>query len=91
MTVNRSIDSVRLMARKPAKIFEEAYPIGNGFSGAMVFGDPKKDRLELNHDKLWSGYPMDKLKKEPFNALERAKKLNNKKIALELMQGEKDV
>ena len=64
-TVNRSIDSVRLMAREPAKIFEQAYPIGNGFSGAMLFGDPKKDRLVLNHDKLWSGYPMDKLKEEP--------------------------
>lgn len=74
-TVKRSKDSMILMDKKPAALFEEAYPIGNGFSGAMVFGDPKKDRLELNHDKLWSGYPMDKLKKEPFNALERAKKL----------------
>ena len=71
----RSADSVRLMERVPAQNFEEAYPIGNGFSGAMVFGDPKKDRLTLNHDKLWSGYPMERLKEEPFDALERTKKL----------------
>ena len=74
-TINRVSDSVKLMARVPAKSFEEAYPIGNGFSGAMLFGDPFKDRLTLNHDKLWSGYPMERLKEEPFNALERAKNL----------------
>lgn len=73
--VKVSSDSIKLLANEPAAIFDEAYPIGNGFSGAMLFGDPFKDRLTLNHDQLWSGYPMERLKEEPFNALERAKNL----------------
>jgi alpha-L-fucosidase 2 len=35
----------------------EALPIGNGRLGAMVFGDPRHERLALNEDTLWSGGP----------------------------------
>lgn len=37
----------------------EALPLGNGRLGAMVFGDPTHERLALNEDTLWSGYPSD--------------------------------
>ncbi|CAE6463560.1 unnamed protein product [Rhizoctonia solani] len=32
-------------------------PIGNGYLGAMVNGDPVSDRLQLNIESLWSGGP----------------------------------
>jgi alpha-L-fucosidase 2 len=36
-----------------------ALPVGNGFIGAMVFGDVKTERLQLNDKTLWSGSPDD--------------------------------
>ena len=37
----------------PAKEWQEALPLGNGRLGMMVFGDPKKERIQLNDDSLW--------------------------------------
>lgn len=36
---------------------KEALPIGNGRLGAMVFGDPNKERIQLNEDSMWPGAP----------------------------------
>ncbi len=36
-----------------------ALPVGNGFLGAMVFGDVNRDLLQLNEKTLWSGSPDD--------------------------------
>jgi alpha-L-fucosidase 2 len=36
-----------------------ALPVGNGFLGAMVFGDVNRERLQLNEKTLWSGGPDD--------------------------------
>lgn len=40
---------------QPAKVWEEALPVGNGRLGAMVFGNPGKERIQLNEDSLWPG------------------------------------
>lgn len=42
---------------KPAAFFEDAFPIGNGRIGAMVYGNPTTDRISLNEITLWGGYP----------------------------------
>jgi len=51
---------------KPAKLWVDALPIGNGSLGAMVFGgrggddaSPERELLQLNDDTFWSGYPRD--------------------------------
>lgn len=49
---------------KKAKYFEEALPVGNGRIGGLVFGNLKKERIALNEDSLWSGYPKDLNKKD---------------------------
>jgi alpha-L-fucosidase 2 len=41
----------------PAKVWEEALPIGNGRLGAMVFGGCKKERIQFNENTLYSGEP----------------------------------
>ena len=38
---------------EPALVWEEALPLGNGRFGAMVFGNPINDRIQLNDDSLW--------------------------------------
>ncbi len=48
-----------LFERTPAVYFTEAYPIGNGRLGGMVYGDPVHMRLGLNHDELWAGCQPD--------------------------------
>ena len=50
-------DSSILRYYKPAKEWTEALPLGNGSLGAMVFGRTEYERIALNQDTLWSGYP----------------------------------
>ena len=38
---------------KAADEWEQALPIGNGRLGAMVFGNPKNEKIQLNDDSLW--------------------------------------
>ena len=73
--IKQSKDSLLLMERCPASCFEEAYPIGNGSQGAMIYGDPQSDIIGLNDDTLWSGYPRaEEFRGEKKEALDRAKK-----------------
>jgi alpha-L-fucosidase 2 len=48
---------VSLWYRSPAQKWTEALPLGNGRLGAMVFGGPGREQLQLNEDTLWSGGP----------------------------------
>ncbi|HEX4084489.1 MAG TPA: glycoside hydrolase family 95 protein, partial [Chthoniobacteraceae bacterium] len=42
---------------RPAKIWEEGAVLGNGRLGAVVYGDPVRERLQLNEDTLWNLAP----------------------------------
>ena len=54
----------KLWYKRKANKWEEALPVGNGRIGAMVFGNLKRERIALNEDSLWSGYPKDRNKKD---------------------------
>lgn len=41
----------------PAEKWVEALPLGNGRLGAMVFGNPAQERLQLNEETVWAGQP----------------------------------
>lgn len=45
--------------KQEASHFTESCPIGNGRMGAMVFGNPGKERIALNEISLWSGGKQD--------------------------------
>lgn len=47
----------KLWYDKPAKQWVEALPVGNGRLAAMVFGDPSREKLQLNEGSFWSGGP----------------------------------
>ncbi|HKJ40896.1 MAG TPA: glycoside hydrolase N-terminal domain-containing protein [Sunxiuqinia sp.] len=53
----QSNDNLKLWYTQPTNTFNEALPIGNGRLGAMVFGQPSKERLQLNESTIWSGGP----------------------------------
>ena len=40
-----------------ASVWNEALPLGNGRIGAMVFGAPGMERVELNEETYWAGGP----------------------------------
>jgi alpha-L-fucosidase 2 len=47
----------KLWYNQSAKNWNQALPIGNGRLGAMIFGEPIFDRIQINEETLWSGYP----------------------------------
>ncbi|MCL2269857.1 MAG: glycoside hydrolase family 95 protein [Treponema sp.] len=44
-----------LIFDSPATGWEEALPLGNGRMGAMIFGSPDREKIQLNEDSIWSG------------------------------------
>ncbi|TDH26587.1 glycoside hydrolase family 95 protein [Segetibacter sp. 3557_3] len=48
-----------LWYEQPAKDWNEALPIGNGRIGAMIFGRPSEELIQLNEQTLWTGGPVN--------------------------------
>ena len=48
----------KLWYNKPAAVWTEALPIGNGRIGGMIFGGVKEELIQLNESTLWSGGPV---------------------------------
>ena len=48
---------LKLWYDEPAQKWVEALPVGNGRLGAMVFGNPAKEQLQLNEETVWAGQP----------------------------------
>jgi alpha-L-fucosidase 2 len=51
--------ALTLWYNKPAKDWNEALQVGNGRLGAMVFGNPTNELLQLNEETLWTGGPVN--------------------------------
>lgn len=66
---------LKLWYDKPAAIWNEALPLGNGRLGAMVFGDPAVERLQLNEETIWSGSPNSNAHSKSLEALPVVRKL----------------
>ncbi len=49
----------KLWYNQPAKDWNEALPIGNGRIGAMIFGRPGTELIQLNEQTLWTGGPVN--------------------------------
>ena len=59
----------------PAKIWEEALPVGNGRLGAMFFGKNGEERIQLNEETYWSGGPYSTVVKDGYKVLPEIQKL----------------
>ncbi len=49
--------SYKVWYDKPAVYWEEALPLGNGRLGAMVYGNPAKEEVQLNEETVSAGSP----------------------------------
>ena len=74
-TSDNADDSLLLWYDKPAQEWTEALPIGNGRLGAMIFGNPAAEQLQLNEDTLYAGRPYDPNNPEALKALPEARRL----------------
>ncbi len=59
----------------PADKWENAFPVGNGRLGAMVFGRTDEEQIQLNEDTYWSGGPYSTVVKGGYQALPELQKL----------------
>lgn len=53
--------SLKLQYKEPANNWVEALPLGNGRIGAMVYGHPLEEKIQLNEGTFWSGSPHNNL------------------------------
>jgi alpha-L-fucosidase 2 len=60
---------------RSAEKWENAFPVGNGRLGAMVFGKTDEERIQLNEETYWSGGPYSTVVKGGFKALPEIQKL----------------
>jgi len=60
---------------RPASEWKEAFPLGNGRIGAMVFGGIQQERLALNHENLWRGVEKDRTTQPKHQYLEEIRRL----------------
>ena len=47
----------KLWYDEPVQVWTEALPLGNGRLGAMVYGTPAMENIQLNEETLWAGRP----------------------------------
>jgi alpha-L-fucosidase 2 len=64
-----------LWYNKPANIWTDALPVGNGRLGAMVFGGTAHERIQFNESTVWTGEPHDYAHKGASKYLEQIREL----------------
>jgi len=68
-------NALKLWYRQPAKQWVEALPVGNGRLGAMIYGDPYKEKIQLNENTVWAGQPNRNDNPDAREALPHVRKL----------------
>ncbi|MDE6445536.1 MAG: glycoside hydrolase family 95 protein [Alistipes sp.] len=66
---------LKLRYDAPARVWEEALPLGNGGLGAMVFGSPQHERFQLNEETVWGGGPYNNTNPAAREALPEIRRL----------------
>lgn len=66
---------MKLQYDKPASVWTEGLPIGNGRLGGMIFGGVEQEKIGVNEDTLWSGYPTDGNNPNAKEVLPKVRKL----------------
>lgn len=68
-------ESYKIWYDKPAAYWEEALPVGNGRIAAMVFGNARMERLQLNEETVSAGSPYQNYNPEAKAALPEIRRL----------------
>ncbi|MFB9052063.1 glycoside hydrolase N-terminal domain-containing protein [Formosa undariae] len=64
-----------LWYKQPAKIWEEALPVGNGRLGGMVYGRHDEEIIQFNEDTYYTGGPYNTVVKGGYKVLPEIQKL----------------
>ncbi|PWG81368.1 glycoside hydrolase family 95 protein [Pararcticibacter amylolyticus] len=73
---SQSNTNLKLWYNKPAgSTWTDALPLGNGFLGAMVYGNPDKEIIPINEGTVWSGSPNRNDNPDALKALPEIRKL----------------
>ncbi len=67
--------TLALWYTSPASNWLDALPIGNGRLGAMVFGKADDERVQLNENTLWDGFPRDTTNPDALKNLPEVRRL----------------
>lgn len=67
--------SIKLWYDRPAKLWVEALPLGNGRLGAMVFGGPEHEEFQLNEESVWCGSPYNNVNNKAKEGLAKIREL----------------
>ncbi len=60
---------------KPAEVWEEALPLGNGRLGGMVSGNLREERIQVNEETIWYGGWEDRLNPDARENLPKLRQL----------------
>jgi alpha-L-fucosidase 2 len=71
----RPAGALTLWERQPAREWVQAFPIGNGRLGGMVFGGIGLERIQLNEETIWVGQPQDTTNPRALQALPQVRQL----------------
>lgn len=66
---------VKLWYNQPATLWEEALPLGNGRLGAMVYGKPSNETIQLNENTFWAGGPHNNINTAALSSLPKIRSL----------------
>ena len=64
-----------IIFNKPAEIWEEALPLGNGRLGAMVFSGVNHELIQVNEESVWYGAKRDRHNPDAFENLNKVREL----------------
>ncbi|MFO1488377.1 MAG: glycoside hydrolase N-terminal domain-containing protein [Verrucomicrobiota bacterium] len=73
--VGRFDGATMLWYQQPAREWLEALAFGNGRLGGTVFGGVELERIQLNEDTIWTGYPYDPANPAAPEAIKKAQQL----------------
>lgn len=76
----------KLYYDKPANLWHDGFPIGNGRLGAMVRGTTNQERLWMNEDSVWYGGPQSRVNPAAKANLPKVRKLLRENSVLEAEQ-----
>lgn len=68
-------NAYKLWYNKPAQVWTEALPLGNGRLGAMVFGNPASEQIQLNEATIWAGSPNNNPNPEALTNIPKIREL----------------
>lgn len=75
LTLQLTAQELRLWYNKPANVWEEAIPLGNSRLGAMVYGKPAEEEIQLNEETIWGGSPHRNDNPKAAKSLEKVQEL----------------